>query len=79
MKTFLSTFLAFAITSFVFAQKPDLALARVRYSFSHARDTAQKDKPYTENMILIIGKNASLYTSFDNITNSANILVSHYM
>ncbi len=73
MKTFLSTFLAFAITSVVFAQKPDLALARVRYSFSHARDTAQKNKPYTENMILVIGKNASLYTSLDNITNSANM------
>lgn len=49
------------------AQNPDKALARVRYSFSHVQDTMQRDKPYTENMLLVIGKNASVYTSYDKI------------
>ncbi len=67
MKTILITFLTLAITSIVFAQNPDKALARVRYSFTHLQDTTQKDKPYTENMLLIIGKNASVYTSYDKL------------
>lgn len=67
MKTILTTFLTLAIISFAFAQNPDKSLARVRYSFTHIQDTTQKDKPYTENMLLVIGKNASVYTSYDKI------------
>ncbi|RZL46726.1 MAG: GLPGLI family protein [Pedobacter sp.] len=67
MKTFLTTIFTFAFTIAVFAQSPDKALARVRYTFSHIQDTTQKDKPYTENMLLVIGKNASVYTSYDKI------------
>ncbi|MES2653445.1 MAG: GLPGLI family protein [Bacteroidota bacterium] len=67
MKTFFTSIAAIAITSIAFAQNPDKALARVRYSFSHIQDTTQKDKPYTENMLLVIGKNASVYTSYDKI------------
>ncbi|WP_199138682.1 GLPGLI family protein [Pedobacter sp. ASV12] len=70
MKAILSTILATAITTVVFAQSPDKALARVRYSFSHIQDTAQRDKPYTENMLLVIGKNASVYTSYDKLNNN---------
>ncbi|RYG12433.1 MAG: hypothetical protein EOO07_19075, partial [Chitinophagaceae bacterium] len=68
MKTLSLTLLATAITAFSFAQSPDKTLARVRYTFSHIQDTTQKDKPYTENMLLAIGKNASVYTSYDKIT-----------
>lgn len=70
MKAILSTILATAITTVVFAQNPDKALARVRYSFSHIQDTTQRDKPYTENMLLVIGKNASVYTSYDKLNNA---------
>lgn len=67
MKTLFTSLFALAITTVAFAQNPDKALARVRYSFSHIQDTTQKDKPYTENMLLVIGKNASVYTSYDKI------------
>jgi GLPGLI family protein len=47
------------------AQKPDTAKLIVHYKFSHLRDTTQKDKPYTENMVLFLGQNASAYKSYD--------------
>lgn len=47
------------------AQKPDAAVAIVRYSFSHTRDTTNRGNVYTENMKLLIGKNASVYRSAD--------------
>lgn len=67
MKTLFSTLIALSFTTIALAQNPDKALARVRYSFSHIQDTTQKDRPYTENMLLVIGKNASVYTSYDKI------------
>lgn len=51
-----------------FAQNPDQALARVHYKFSHVRDTTERDKLFEENMILIVGKNASVYASYDKMT-----------
>ncbi|WP_316803087.1 GLPGLI family protein [Pedobacter nototheniae] len=56
-----------------FAQNPDKALARVRYTFSHIEDTTQRDKPSTENMLLVTGNNASVYTSYDKINQMANM------
>ncbi|WP_316798219.1 GLPGLI family protein [Pedobacter frigidisoli] len=50
-----------------FAQQPDQALARVRYTFTHVQDTSQRDKPHIENMLLVTGKNASVYTSYDKL------------
>lgn len=67
MKAILTTIFATAIATTVFAQAPDKALARVRYTFTHIQDTTQRDKPYTENMLLVIGKNASLYASYDKV------------
>ncbi|QJD97521.1 GLPGLI family protein [Mucilaginibacter robiniae] len=49
------------------AQKPDTAQAIVHYKFSHLQDTTHRDQPYTENMMLLIGRNASLYKSYDKI------------
>ncbi|MFA6277556.1 MAG: GLPGLI family protein [Pedobacter sp.] len=67
MKTLLTTCLAILISSISFAQKPDKVLARVKYNFVHVRDTTQKNNPYTENMLLVIGKNASAFTSLDRL------------
>ncbi|WP_421943442.1 GLPGLI family protein [Pedobacter sp.] len=71
MKRICTTLLALAIGLTAFAQKPDKALSKVSYNFIHVQDTNQRDKPYTENMILVIGKNASAYTSLDKITQAA--------
>ncbi len=54
------------IVQFVQAQKPDAALAIVYYAFSHLRDTTNKTNIYTENMELLLGKNASVYRSADS-------------
>jgi len=67
MKTLLTICFAILICSISFAQKPDKVLARVKYSFIHVRDTSQKNNPYTENMLLVIGKNASVFTSLDRL------------
>ncbi|MFD0941015.1 GLPGLI family protein [Pedobacter boryungensis] len=67
MKILLTTSFAILISVISFAQKPDNVLARIKYSFIHVRDTTQKNNPYTENMLLVIGKNASIYTSLDKL------------
>ncbi len=60
-----------AFTLSATAQKPDSARAIVHYKFTHLRDTTQKDKPYTENMELVVGSSASVYKSYDRITQMA--------
>ena len=67
MKILKVTFILSVISTTAFAQSADKALARVRYSFSHMRDTTQRDDFYKENMLLVIGKNASVFTSYDKI------------
>lgn len=67
MKTISTLFFVIVTTASTLAQSPDKVLARVRYHFVHVQDTTQKDKPYTENMLLAIGKNASLYASYDGL------------
>src|ERR1700722_4157560 len=47
------------------AQRPDTAQVLVHYKFSHVRDTANRGTPYTENMVLLIGKHAGDYRSYD--------------
>lgn len=64
-KTYL--LLVFLLSLKCYAQKPDQALLRARYEFIHVIDTNFKDQPRTENMLLVIGKNASIYTSYDKI------------
>jgi GLPGLI family protein len=59
-----STILLFALTV-VKAQKPDTAKAIIHYKFSHLRDTTNRDKPYTENMLLFAGQTSSAYKSYD--------------
>ena len=49
------------------AQKPDTAWLMVHYKFTHVRDTTNRDHPFTENMVLLIGKSASVYRSYDGL------------
>ena len=66
-RTFLSL-LFLSITALgLKAQKPDPVLVRVKYTLSHIRDTNYRSEPYKEEMLLVTGKNASIFTSYDNI------------
>jgi len=56
-------FLAGAV--FARAQKPDTAQILVHYKFTHVRDTNNRAHPYTENMVLFVGKASSSYKSYD--------------
>jgi len=47
------------------AQQTDTAAYMVHYKFSHLRDTNNRANPYTENMALFLGKNSSVYKSYD--------------
>jgi GLPGLI family protein len=47
------------------AQKPDTAWLMVHYKFTHVKDTTDRAHPYTENMVLFVGKSASAYRSYD--------------
>jgi len=64
-KQFLLCTVLLSGTGIVWAQKPDTAQMLVHYKFSHVRDTTIREPPYTENMILIIGKTAGAYKSYD--------------
>ena len=67
MKIILHIALFIITLNIAFAQAPDKALSRVRYTFTHVQDTNQRDEPHVENMLLVIGKNASAFTSYDKI------------
>ncbi len=67
MKAIATLFFVTIATTITLAQSPDKVLARAKYHFVHIQDTMQKDRPYTENMLLVIGKNASLYASYDGL------------
>lgn len=64
LKSYLTTLLLL-IAILVKAQKPDTAQAIVHYKFTHVRDTNNRDKPLVENMILLVGRNSSVYKSYD--------------
>ncbi|MFD2871248.1 GLPGLI family protein [Mucilaginibacter ximonensis] len=71
MKKALFIVAALTTTLTASAQKADTARLIVHYKFSHIRDTTQRDKPYTENMVLFAGQNASVYKSYDrNVQNA---------
>src|SRR5580658_9181420 len=46
-------------------QKPDTAWMTVHYKFIWVIDTTNRAHPYTENMVLFVGKRASAYRSYD--------------
>ncbi len=67
MKAILTVYGALMLSITAYAQQPDKALVKVQYNFIHVSDTANRSKPYTENMLLVAGKNASYYSSYDVI------------
>lgn len=66
MKTILTICFAFMLSS-AYAQQTEQTLVRVQYNFIHIQDTTQRDKPHVENMMLLAGKNASVYMSYDRV------------
>lgn len=72
-KTILLLSSIFWIVQLAIAQKPDQAVALVKYNFSHLRDTTNRATIYTENMELLIGKNASVYRSEDQRLHDAKM------
>ena len=67
MKATLKLLILSFIAINAFAQDNDKVLARVRYTYTNNTDTLKTKKTRTENMLLFIGKNASLFTSYDKI------------
>ena len=53
------------------AQKPDTARVLIHYKFTWVRDTANRAHPYTENMVLYVGKSAGAYRSYDGVVYKA--------
>lgn len=47
------------------AQTPEKAYAQVKYRFIHVRDTLDRNKPYTEDLVLLLSKTSSAYSSLD--------------
>ncbi|HVU96157.1 MAG TPA: GLPGLI family protein [Puia sp.] len=66
-KQLLMAVTALVVFSGAEAQKPDTAWLMVHYKFSHVRDTSNRANPYTENMVLFVGKSASAYRSYDGL------------
>lgn len=62
MKLLLPLVLSLAAVS-ASAQRPDGARIAIRYKFLHVRDTTHRDRPYTENMILLVGSTSGVYKS----------------
>lgn len=65
--------LALVICYGTLAQTPDKVLARVRYTYINNKDTLENRKTRVENMLLFIGKNTSLYTSYDRLSHQISI------
>ena len=53
------------------AQKTDTARMLVHYKFSWVQDTTNRAHPYTENMVLYVGKKAAAYRSYDGVVYKA--------
>lgn len=64
MKSLILFAFSFCTTTLLFAQTPEWALAKAKYNYIHVRDTNNRSNPYQEEMILLIGKNSSRYTSY---------------
>lgn len=66
MKKQLIIIIALVFQVFVaLAQRPDTAQILVHYKFSYVQDTNNRAHPYTENMVLFVGKASSSFRSYD--------------
>ncbi|MGY3214435.1 GLPGLI family protein [Mucilaginibacter sp. HD30] len=73
MKPFLTIYCALMLTMSAYAQQSYPTLIKVQYNFIHIKDTTQRDKPYTEVMLLVAGKDASYYTSFNRLEQQVDL------
>ncbi len=65
MKT-LITFIVFIFnTTLAFSQAADLIIAKAYYTLQHTKDSTKKDSVHIESMCLLLGKNSSLFYSYD--------------
>lgn len=55
------------------AQENNVALAQIKYEFIHIDDTMQRDKPYNEDMLLLLGHSSSVYKSYTAIKAQENL------
>lgn len=53
------------------AQVPDTAFVAVKYIFLYVADTLKPTETSSENMVLYIGKNKSVYKSYDRVLNDS--------
>lgn len=49
------------------AQKPDTAWLMIHYKFTHIMDTTNRAYDLKENSVLLVGKSASVYRSYDGL------------
>ncbi|MFI5160612.1 MAG: GLPGLI family protein [Sphingobacteriales bacterium] len=65
MKRYLFILFLMMVVFQAIAQKPDTAQVLVHYKFSQVRDTNNRAHPYTENMVLFVGKSSGAFRSYD--------------
>ncbi|MGI4804107.1 MAG: GLPGLI family protein, partial [Janthinobacterium lividum] len=66
MKTILNLCLIFTLSAkLTYAQIAEPAQAQATYHFIHIRDTTDRAHPYTEDLLLLLGRNSSACTSID--------------
>jgi GLPGLI family protein len=73
MKLFILSLLSLFVIDNALAQKATPVLARVTYVYTNQNDIQKNGKAKTENMVLFLGKDASLYVSYDKIRAAINI------
>ncbi len=67
IKLIVPLLLLFHVSFPTHGQQPDQVLARVRYTYIHEGDTLKNGKVRQENMLLFIGRHASIFTSYDRL------------
>lgn len=53
------------------AQTPEKVLAKAMYKFSHQMDTINLNSIFTDNMVLMLGKNTSVYKSYNRMVSDS--------
>ncbi len=64
MKHVCILYLVFFSCTTAFSQETPIAIGKVNYQFIHVRDTNDRENPHKEEMILLINKQVSKYTSY---------------
>jgi len=73
MKKILISCIAISFAIATKAQTTDKVVAQVKYRFTHLKDTTQRDRLYEEDMLLLLGTNSSIYTSYTKMLRDQEI------